>query len=371
MATQLAQEKPSSSSKRTEETEDVHQAKRTKSSGSTEVRPIVVPPAPNTAMDLSAFTLLCCNTKVESIWTRESKIFFAMRTDTVTDVFKGLIQHNFSSCPVLQKTKNKWYGFLDMANIVKFIVQHFEEGTLSSHTNIMALLDETDNFKECLVNDIIKKPMGIMTPYHPVYVGYSLYAAFEVMARSNLHRLAIVDHQRALVSILTQSQLVEFAFRNIALLGAKRSKKVKDMSYNMHEVFSVKPNDLALRAFNLMSEKNVTGVAVLDEGVLVDQISMRDLQAMAPDGRLFWRLYKTVHEFIDHVKTGTMEPQPAPRPRHLVTVTSEDTLETVLGLLVHHRIHRVYIVESKASMKPIGLISLRDVLLECIPGGHW
>jgi CBS domain-containing protein len=369
MASQVSQEQPQHKRK-----EDAPlAAEKPKRSKTSDTTPIVTPPAADTAIDVSAFTLLLANTKVESIWTRESKIFFAMRNDTVRDVFKGLIQHNFSSCPVLQKTKNKWYGFLDIANIVKFIVQHFGEPTLSGeNTNIMTLLEETENFKDIQVNDLMKNPLGILTPYHPIYVGYSLFSAYEVMARSNLHRLAVVDSRRALVSVITQSQLVELTFRNIALLGAKRSKLVKNMPYNLHEVYHVKPNDLALRAFSLMSEKNVSGVAVIDEdGSLVDQISMRDLKAMAPDGRLFWRLYKSVHEYLENVKHSRTDPQAGARPRQVITVTPDDTLETVLGLLVMNRIHRVYIVESKSNMKPLGLITLRDVMLEAIPGGHW
>jgi len=376
MASQVSQEKTGSKRKEEVQAEKKSHAEHTKRAKAGDVpaqaTPIVNPPAPNTALDVAPFTILLCNTKVESIWTRESKIFFAMRTDTVKDVFKGLIQHNFSSCPVLQKTKNKWYGFLDIANIVKFIVQHFEENTLSEHTNIMSLLEETDNFKSLQVNDLMKNPMGILTPYHPTYVGYSLFNAFEVMARSNLHRLAVVDHNRALVSVITQSQMVEFIYRNVALLGVKRSKCVKDMPYNLHEVYAVKPADIALKAFSLMSEKNVSGVAVTDDnGLLVDQISMRDLKAMMPDGRLFWRLYKTVGEFLSNVKHSHTDPQVGTRPRDVICVTPEDTLETVLGLLVTNRIHRVYIVESKTNKKPLGLITLRDVMLEAIPGGHW
>lgn len=44
------------------------------------------------------------------------------------------------------------------------------------------------------------------------------------------------------------------------------------------------------------------------------------------------------------------DPQAGARPRQVVTVTPDDTLETVLGLIVLNRIHRVYIVESKTSM---------------------
>lgn len=55
----------------------------------------------------------------------------------------------------LLDAENKWYGFLDIANIVRFIVQHFEENTLSEHTNIMALLEETENFKNIQVNELM------------------------------------------------------------------------------------------------------------------------------------------------------------------------------------------------------------------------
>jgi len=372
MASQVSREQAADISNKRKEDEPLmrEEAKRAKTAPNGPV-PVVTPPIV-AELDVSPFALLLTNTKVETIWTRESKIFFAMRNDTVKDVFKGLIQHNFSSCPVLQKTKSKWYGFLDIANIVKFIVQHFGESTLAEHTNVNALLEETENFKELQVGDLMKNPMGILTPYHPIYMGYSLYAAYEVMARSNLHRIAVVDSKRMLVSVITQSQLVEFTYRNISLLGPKRSKLVKDMPYNLHEVYHVKPNDVALKAFSLMSEKSVSGIAVLDDhGMLVDQISMRDLKAMAPDGRLFWRLYKPVKDYIDNVNRSRTDAHALERPNTVVTVTPEDTLETVLGLLVTHRIHRVYIVESATKKKPLGLITLRDIMLEAIPGGHW
>jgi len=373
MASQVSQEKTVGNKRKDDAPALAEEAAKRAKSGHLPVHavPIITPPNPAAHLDISAFTILLATTQVETIWTRDSKIFFAMREDKLSDVFKGLIEHNFSSCPVLQKHKKKWYGFLDVANIVKFIVQHFGEATLAEQTNIMQLLEEADNFKDLRVNELIKNPMGILTPYHPIYVGYSLFSAYEVMARANLHRLAVVDHNRALMSVITQSQLVEFTYRNISLLGARRSKLVKDMAYNLHEVYHVKPNDLAIKAFTLMSEKNVSGLAVIGEdGLLVDQISMRDLKAMAPDGRLFWRLYKSVKEFLDNVKQSHTDPQASARPKEVITVTPDDTLETVLGLLVLNRIHRVYIVESKTHKKPIGLITLRDVMLEAIPGGH-
>ena len=51
--------------------------------------------------------------------------------------------------------ENRWYGFLDVANIVKFIVQHFEEATLAGHTDLTSLLEQTDNFKDLKVADLM------------------------------------------------------------------------------------------------------------------------------------------------------------------------------------------------------------------------
>eukprot|EP00026_Physarum_polycephalum_P021409 Phypoly_transcript_24640.p1 GENE.Phypoly_transcript_24640~~Phypoly_transcript_24640.p1 ORF type:complete len:122 (-),score=17.05 Phypoly_transcript_24640:179-511(-) len=91
---------------------------------------------------------------------------------------------------------------------------------------------------------------------------------------------------------------------------------------------------------------------------------------MGADGRLFWRLYKPVSEYLQNVKNSRTDQHAKERPAEIVTVTPNDTLETVLGLLVNNRIHRIYIVESPGHKKPIGVITLRDVMLEAIPGGH-
>jgi len=321
--------------------------------------------------DGSAFLTLLLNTKVESVWTKESKIFYAMRTDKVKDVFKGVIDHNFMSCPVLQKTKNKWYAFIDLADIVRFIVSKIpDQSALESEADIHALLNRSHEFRECLVNEISKSPMGIRNPYHPIGRGYSLFSAFEIMAREpHLHRVPIVDSERHLISILTQSQLVEFAWKHIELLGnTKRVKMVSEMGYNLHEVVSIKPTDVVMQAFTLMVEKNITGVAVVNNhGQLVDQISLRDLKAVASDGHLFARLYKPAEVFLHHLKTESK----FDRPKEVVFCTKNNTLEQVMGMLIHNHIHRVFVVDSETHKKPIGIITLRDVLLELIPGGHW
>jgi hypothetical protein len=61
-------------------------------------------------------------TRAEQLRVPDNKVFVAERTDKIVDVFRGLVNHNFLSVPVLQKTKHKWFGFLDLADIVLYVV---------------------------------------------------------------------------------------------------------------------------------------------------------------------------------------------------------------------------------------------------------
>jgi len=53
------------------------------------------------------------------------------------DVWKGLVRHHFLSVPVLQKKGNKYYGFLDIADIVNYVVDSFGKTTLESSEKLL------------------------------------------------------------------------------------------------------------------------------------------------------------------------------------------------------------------------------------------
>lgn len=90
-------------------------------------------------------------------------------------------------------------------------------------------------------------------------------------------------------------------------------------------------------------------------------MSATDLKAIQSDGHMFWRLWQTCHNFLLHIKSETNEQT---RPRRLVTVSANATLEQILRQVVEHRVHRVFIVDQ--SHKPVGVCSLRDILREVI-----
>jgi CBS domain-containing protein len=291
-----------------------------------------------------------------------NKVFVCERTDKVTDVFKGMVKHNFLSVPVLQKTGHKYYGFVDVMDIVKYCVDNFE-GTVDMTTQVM----EAEKFRDLTVNDIMKYPLTRRNPFHPFGTSYSLFSVIEALAKeNNLHRVPLINENRELKNILTQSQVTAFLHQNIALLGGKAKKPIGSITGCMHKVHSVDEDETAMHAFEVMLKENISGVAVTKaDGHLMGNLSLRDLKTIMTDASMFWRLQQKASNFIRHlrelVKTDEVKQN---RPRTSVVAHADETLESVVQKITEHGLHRVFIVD--AEKKPVGCISLKDILLEII-----
>ena len=57
---------------------------------------------------------------------------------------------------------------------------------------------------------------------------------------------------------------------------------------------------------------------------------------------------------------------PGVRHRHAIYVLPKATVRDVITVLNDHDIHRVYVCNNHTEKRPSGVISLRDILLECI-----
>jgi len=308
------------------------------------------------------FLVSLIHTRAEQLRVPNNTVFIAERTDKIVDVFRGLIKHNFLSVPVLQKTGRKWYGFLDMADIVAYVTETFGNAKLTSTQDFWELFEKEEELRKKTVQDLMKYPLTRRNPFHPVKGGYSLFYAIEALAKEpNLHRVAVIDDERQLLGLITQGQVVKYLYEHLGKIGCEIKKPISDLKHVMKPVLSVKETDNAIDAFNLMVKESITGVAVVDgHGKLTGNISLRDLKVMAPDGGLFWRLYGTTKSFLHKLD---QEGQ-GHRPRSVQTVSVDDTLETVLVKLAEHKIHRVFIVDEKHH--PIGIITIKDILLDLI-----
>eukprot|EP01121_Diplochlamys_sp_Union-15-3_P016620 TRINITY_DN5691_c0_g1_i2.p1 TRINITY_DN5691_c0_g1~~TRINITY_DN5691_c0_g1_i2.p1 ORF type:complete len:341 (+),score=50.05 TRINITY_DN5691_c0_g1_i2:86-1108(+) len=308
------------------------------------------------------FLRLMVRTKVMDMQPPSGIVFVCQRTSNVIDVWKGLIRHNFLSVPVLQKTGEKYYGFIDIADIVRYVVEYFGEKRLNQQDlDFWELAGKEEPFKGKTINDLMVYPIGKRNPFHPVHRNFSLFHAFELLARSpDLHRIPVVDDNRKLVNLITQSQMISFINANLPILGDKKNKPLSQCLHSK-KVITIAETKAALDAFTLMTENSLSGLPVVNsDGKLVGNISLRDLKAIREDGHMFWRLYQSVSTFLMRVKNEFYKD----RPNSLVTVAEDNTLQDAITKMAEHKIHRVYIVDSND--KPLYVITISEVMEELL-----
>eukprot|EP00461_Guttulinopsis_vulgaris_P009372 UN09440 len=117
----------------------------------------------------------------------------------------------------------------------------------------------------------------------------------EFLCHSGCRRLTVTDNEGKVGGIYTQSMAISDITQAMPLLELFGRLPVSDcMSKN---VITVNINQKAIDAFRIMADKNITGLAIVDDNnKLTGTISIRDLRicghSMSNWVRLFWPLHK-------------------------------------------------------------------------------
>ncbi len=128
-------------------------------------------------------------------------------------------------------------------------------------------------------------------------------------------------------------------------------KTVRDLlqSKEKKEVWSVTPDMLVYRALQLLNEKKIGALVVLEKGELVGIVSERDYAR------------KVILEGKSSKETFTREIMST----KLFVVTPETTVEECMALMSEKRIRHIPVV-AKDTNQILGLISIGDVLKSVI-----
>jgi len=309
------------------------------------------------------FMKLLLTTKVDDLTPQNKMIFVAYRNESAMEVFKGLVRHQFLSCPVLNKSNQMNYGFLDLMDYINYFVGQIAEKTDMTHppgNDLWELLNKQSDFSNKRVKDIMVSERLL---FHPIRRGYSLYSAVEALAKEpHLHRVPIVDDDNRLINVITQSQIIDLVANNINLLGSKKNKKLSEIPQLFHDVIKIRDTDVALEAFKLIHNSRVTGVAIVDmNNKLVGNISTKDLRGIDLDGKWFSRMFLSAQQYLKDMINTFPE---LSRPNNPIFVKGNDTIETAIKLIHQNKIHRIYIVDD--NLVPVGIIGLKDILQQIV-----
>jgi len=229
------------------------------------------------ASSTSSLHKLLSNTPASHL-SNGSPVIIINSSETPYDGFKKLLQYNFLSAPVYDLVTKKYAGFLDMRDLVSFVV--FVDDDQKS--------DVASDLQDILIRGckLLKQPSEGITctylsrrnPFHPVAPTDSLLNVCELLAKG-LHRVPVVNSSGEVISIISQSSIVAFLNKHIRDFKEESSKTIKELGIGTKPVITVQHDTTAIETFRLMDNKKISGVAVVDQsGKLIGNTSASDLK---------------------------------------------------------------------------------------------
>jgi len=295
-------------------------------------------------------------TSLEKIIPERQEMIVVDSKEPVPQAFKTLVINNIWSAPVFDYQKREFTGFIDMLDIVTFIVKIFEDQArkesrrLSSSSDLYTLLEQVEHFDLKYVEqltDISKR-----NPMCPIRSKDSLFQALKIFNSLGVHRLPILSSPWHISNVLTQSAVISWLFQHCDQLGPFGKLAVKDLEIGIKPVISISETSSAIQAFKLMTSHRITSIALINSnGTLSSILSAKDIKIIEPDA-LFTKLYKPVSEFL---QIGTVN-------HTAISCGMQTRISEVIQKLAQDKIHRIYIINQQN--QPIGVITLGDILKE-------
>jgi len=306
-------------------------------------------------------------------------------SDTLAEAYKTLIQHNIQSAPVYDFKQQKYTALVDIGDILSATLllhpqqnsgQKFAEVLLrylrdetKPDPDVSKLLSTENLFKNITVQDIAN--LSDRNPFVPLPVGSSLFDCVKLMCERGLHRVPIIGKDGRLANLISQSNILNYLWENRFVweneIGHQSMTQLNLHNISAeahaklgHPLLSIRENKQALDAFQLMHEKKVSGLPVVDEdGKLLANISVQDLKEIGHDASRINTLQELVMQYLKH----------AHAPQHRWRLFSSERTVHYLGdehfydmmsKMVSHRVHRIYYVDKHKKL--FGIVTMSDIL---------
>jgi len=292
------------------------------------------------------------NTRVGDLTSERRTLAYVNRDEPALEAWRSLIDHKVLSLPIHDQRKTVFIGFVDIVDVLNIIVNHFTENELvaTQEADLQALLGSRQAFAGLTVADL-HDPKRIA--FLPVDTRMPLREAIRLMIEWKTHRLPVVDAGGELVTILSQSRVASHFAQHLPLFSFSGSRIGDLPDFITRDVVSVKNDQKTIDAFKLIRDKNVNGVAVLDDsGKLMGNLSASDLRVIGYSMKIIQRLFLSVGEFLSLI--------PPSSEFVLVCVTELTTFEELLVKIQLTKVHRLYVVKEDKTL--VGVLTLTDIL---------
>jgi len=297
--------------------------------------------------------------RVEDVAPKWEDLIVIDANSTVPQALKIFVANNIFCAPVYDAEQQTYIGLVDLLDLITFIIDLEKKGSYLNH-DYMDYLEREEEFNTQTTRDVC----NLAKKYElcPVPEGTSLFDAMAIMGKKGVPRVPIMSvNQRGeyvgIVSLLTQSAVLQFLSKNINKLG-EFSKSLLATGFGPKKVICVEDSKPTLEAFKLIAENRITGLPVLDgEKKLLANISARDLRVIANDPKMFQYLYMSAGDFVSHIRLSdtsfkTVHPS--------ISCTLDENFLRIIARMSAAHIHRIYITDHHRM--PVSVVTAHDVI---------
>lgn len=325
----------------------------------------------------NAFREILEKSKVSDVMTPDRDILVVKTTDDPVEAFKSIVARGILSAPAYDPEAKKFVGFLDVKDLVSFVVFREEEKERDHtrkqnsaknllelpSTDIRMIFDVAARMYAQPAEGINIKYLARRHHFSPVAPTASLSDVVRTLGTEGVHRVPVVDPATGqVVDIISQSTLIQFVEKHSAVVSDLLGRTVDETKIGSRPVLPVRSTDTALATFQTMSKHNRSGVAVVDaeSGRFVGNTSSSDLKLLLADlDRTQQLLNGSVLDFLSAVRQADTNPEtryPA------IAVSRKTTIGALISKLAATRIHRIFIADDDSGFKPEAVVSITDVL---------
>jgi len=259
-----------------------------------------------------------------------------------------MIDKGILALPLFDEETKRYVTFIDVFDILAYIVEVL--GVPLDKNEEWALRKEFLTTKcTVLPNRSMRNPWAVISEDAPVQT------AINIMAQTNLTRLAVTDSEGHLTSILTQTRLVRYLANRVNEIGPITNIPIERLGLGNNPVIGIKHTEPAINAFLKIYQYNIGGVAVFnDEDKIIGNISISDLKDVGFSLDMFRKMFVKAKQFLYRKVEGADVPR-------VVWVSKQSSITELLNKFKQHWIHRIYMLDPK-TRKAVDVISASDMI---------
>jgi len=270
---------------------------------------------------------------------------------SASDIAAALIESKVSSLPVVEDGRP--IGFVDVLDLSTFVMKCITAkakapGSEKKHYTFDSRVWKAGTAKS-LMNGSHRDPFITVKPDDNLVHVIKL-----LIGAGSGHRALLLNDKGEIAGVISQGDIVKVFWKNIDKFQLSKMT-VKELKFGYCDVARVLTTNVAYDAFERLSRRNISGVAVVNEvgHTLYGNLSASDVKHLGPKPDENWKLLKhSVDTFLaDHSKQ-----------EGAVYVVQTETISQVAHKFTDAHVHRLFVADHEERMNLIGVISLSDIL---------